>query len=142
MTTELRDAIKQEHRRAEVKRLDEGWAGCGCGDCQALYRAIDLAKYGDRVIRFDNLIIVTEAKRPRRPDNATEGDDTGESGAAGGTPDVAKIQNKESMGETIMRHTDSDCAKDGDGLKHRGRPPKAGEVHRSTLWRRRRAGGR
>jgi hypothetical protein len=53
--------IKKEHLRAEVERLDEGWSGCGCADCQELYREIDLKKYGSRVREIDGEITISDA---------------------------------------------------------------------------------
>lgn len=49
-----------EHRRAEIERLDNGWAGCGCDICQALYKELDLTKYGPRVKRYGDIIAIAE----------------------------------------------------------------------------------
>ena len=54
--------IKQEHRRAELERLRAGYDGCGCADCQELYRELDLAWYGDRVTRYGDFILIVAGK--------------------------------------------------------------------------------
>jgi hypothetical protein len=48
-TTVIQGYIESEHRRAELQRLEQGWAGCGCGLCQDFYRTLDLSKFGARV---------------------------------------------------------------------------------------------
>ncbi len=60
MTTYLEAAIRKEHFRAELQRLNEGWAGCGCSDCQQLYGTLDHSKYGTRVSYLDSVVVVGE----------------------------------------------------------------------------------
>lgn len=64
MTTDLfAPAIRKEHFRAELQRLNEGWPGCGCADCQELYKTLDHSKYGTRVVYMDDIVIITEDAR-------------------------------------------------------------------------------
>lgn len=58
----LTEQIKQEHTRAELERLSAGYDGCGCADCQALYATLDLAKYGNRVIRMAGSVTITAGR--------------------------------------------------------------------------------
>lgn len=58
----LRELILSEHRRAELQRLDSGLPGCGCSDCQQLYREINLAKYGSRVTESGGNVLIKESK--------------------------------------------------------------------------------
>lgn len=53
MTEELNfeKEILKEHRRAELQRIKDGWAGCGCSICQDLYKTIDIDSLGDRAVR-------------------------------------------------------------------------------------------
>jgi hypothetical protein len=55
---DINELIKQDHQQAERLRLDMGMDGCGCADCQELYRTIDLEKYGARVQRFQDIITI------------------------------------------------------------------------------------
>jgi len=56
----IKDWIREEHQRAELERLETGWEGCGCRDCQEFYQTIDLSRYGNRVIRSEDAITVLE----------------------------------------------------------------------------------
>ena len=58
---DLKALMLAEHERAEPQRLDEGWESCGCDWCQALYRRIDMTKYGNRVVDLSSLIYVKAA---------------------------------------------------------------------------------
>ncbi len=60
---DLKALIRQEHRQAELQRLDEGYAGCGCAECQELYKTLDLTRYGNRVAYCGELVIIAEKKR-------------------------------------------------------------------------------
>ncbi|MBI2836078.1 MAG: hypothetical protein HYX85_00090 [Chloroflexi bacterium] len=73
---DVRGWIRREHERAELQRLEEGWLGCGCGDCEELYGRIDLSKYGKRVQRLGGTISIGEdkAKRARDRDCWTKND--------------------------------------------------------------------
>lgn len=51
--------IKEEHQKAELLRLEQGWTGCGCSDCQEFYKTIDLKKYGDRVKEIADIILIS-----------------------------------------------------------------------------------
>lgn len=55
---ELKAQIREEHRRAELQRLEEGQDGCGCPECQELYKTLDLTQYGSRVIRSGGVVII------------------------------------------------------------------------------------
>ena len=59
----MTELIKIEHRRADLQRLDSGLDGCGCSDCQELYREIDLSKYGGRVVRTNDIILIKEKQQ-------------------------------------------------------------------------------
>ncbi len=54
--------IRQEHEKAELLRLSMGQEGCGCSDCQELYRTLDLSKYGERVKRSGDFIVIVAGK--------------------------------------------------------------------------------
>lgn len=54
--------ILSDHHRAELQRLEQGQAGCGCSDCQALYKTLDLSKFGSRVFQLDGHISIGEGK--------------------------------------------------------------------------------
>jgi hypothetical protein len=60
MTSIFTVAIREEHYRAELQRLSEGWAGCGCSFCQELYKSIDLSKYGNRVKQHGDAVFILE----------------------------------------------------------------------------------
>lgn len=67
MTTELfAQSIRKEHFRAELQRLNEGWPGCGCADCQELYKTLDHSKYGTRVTYLDGIVIIGEDPKLHR----------------------------------------------------------------------------
>ncbi len=125
---ELKREILKEHHRAELQRLEQGQAGCGCPDRQKLYESLDLSQYGDRVLYLDGFISVCATKK--------KGEDTGQD-STDGLPQpsvaVAKILTRE-----ILPPDDTPNTKDGIML-HRGRPRKAPDepVHRVTEWRRR-----
>jgi len=63
---DLKGWIRTEHWRAELYRLVHGMAGCGCVDCQRLYKQIDLSRYSNRVTGFDGLIFVDQASSTQR----------------------------------------------------------------------------
>jgi hypothetical protein len=52
------EQIKLTHQQAELQRLDDGMDGCGCPECQELYKTIDLEKYGARVHRFHDVVLI------------------------------------------------------------------------------------
>jgi len=121
---ELKELIQIEHRRAELQRLYEGVAGCGCDDCQQLYQTIDLREYGSRVAYFGDFVLIAEKSRKNaRADGSS------------GSLDSVSLPSP-SKGEAV-----SEMLPDGGMLprimKHRGRPRKEGEVSRITRWRRR-----
>lgn len=58
----IKDISKEEHHKAELLRLRAGFPGCGCSDCQELYRKLDLSKYKDRVIKLDDYICTKEGR--------------------------------------------------------------------------------
>ncbi len=138
---DLKALISQEHRRAELERLDAGWDGCGCADCQAFYSEIDLEKYGGRVIDTGGTIVVKAARTGvaqtgvwgcADPVDNIPGDDVlspsiitqdGDSG-------VSKIKD-----DTFI-DPPSDQAQESGIMKQRGRPRKFGQVSRTTAWRR------
>lgn len=73
----LKKLIILEHRRAELRRLDSGQAGCGCQDCQSLYREIDLGKYGSRLKHHGELIYIDASPGGAEPaDYWTDNDAT------------------------------------------------------------------
>lgn len=59
---DLKVNIKQTHREAEIMRLRAGYDGCGCSECQELYREIDLTKYGKRVIRAGDIVVIVAGR--------------------------------------------------------------------------------
>jgi hypothetical protein len=69
----LVENIKQAHRQAELQRLNAGWQGCGCSDCQTLYKELDLSKYGNRVSYHDSRIDIAYAPW-MQPKDHWEGD--------------------------------------------------------------------
>jgi hypothetical protein len=70
------EVVKHDHRQAELLRLDMGMEGCGCADCQELYRSIDLDNYGARVQRFQDIIIIlpgaSRVTKSRAPQDSPE----------------------------------------------------------------------
>ena len=60
---DLKALIREEHHRAELQRLDEGQAGCGCDLCQQFYKTLDLTRYGSRVTYYGDLVFIDEKKR-------------------------------------------------------------------------------
>ncbi|MFC1847644.1 hypothetical protein ACFLW5_02390 [Chloroflexota bacterium] len=62
--------ILEEHQKAELQRLTDGWAGCGCADCQRLYKETDIARYGSRVVYSGDIVIIKE--KPGGGGNFTE----------------------------------------------------------------------
>lgn len=122
---DLKAQIKAEHNRAELQRLDAGMAGCGCSDCQALYRTLDLSKYSNWVSDFGDTILVAEKSR-----QSSRVDDVSSS------PESVclLLPDKEEVVSKML----SDCRILPRIMKHRGRPRKQGEVSRVTQWRRNR----
>ena len=60
---DIKELIKEEHHRAELQRLNDGWGGCGCQECQQFYKEIDLSIYGSRVhYYFGDMISITDDK--------------------------------------------------------------------------------
>ena len=59
----LAELIRQEHERAELGRLESGMEGCGCQHCQEFYKTIDMTRYGSRVHKFGDIVLVFENKR-------------------------------------------------------------------------------
>jgi len=47
------------HNQAELLRLYMGMDGCGCAECQEYYKTLDLSKYGSRVKRFGDFVIIS-----------------------------------------------------------------------------------
>jgi hypothetical protein len=65
MTTQDYDSKqieRQLHYEAELERLRGGLEGCGCSLCQGIYSTIDLTKFGSRVKKYGNIIIITDGK--------------------------------------------------------------------------------
>jgi len=160
MTTEnydLKAQIKAEHHRAELQRLDSGMAGCGCSDCQQLYRTLDLTKYGSRVVNSVGVILINE--KQQAPDYwSADGSIFIHYGKKWGvnkkgarvcldnvrdTPqsDCLVVQDKQ---DSVSKLLDGEIlppiTKDSQKevvMKHPGgRPRKPGEVSRVTQWRR------
>jgi len=59
---DLKAQIQQAHFEAELERLRAGYDGCGCADCQELYKTLDLSVYGDRVKDYAGTILVVAGK--------------------------------------------------------------------------------
>lgn len=55
---DLKALINEEHRWVELKRLRMGMEGCGCAECQALYKTLELSVYDTRVIQYGDLIFI------------------------------------------------------------------------------------
>lgn len=77
MTSILKEQILQEHQRAELQRLNDGWAGCGCADCQDFYKSIELTNYGERVQHTADIITINEDSRKLNQANAIHWSDCG-----------------------------------------------------------------
>lgn len=131
MTTEseLKELIKMEHRRAELQRLDDGFDGCGCQDCQAFYRELDLSKYGNRVSYFGDIVLISERRKRPEPLNAFLDHLDGQEG-------VTKIHDKGNIPPATAQAQDAGIMQ--QEKRTRGRPRKDGPVNRVTLWRRQR----
>jgi len=56
------ELIRHEHRQAELERLRAGYDGCGCSECQEIYKTIDPEKYGKRVICSAGVINITAGR--------------------------------------------------------------------------------
>lgn len=138
--TDLRAWINEEHHLAELERLRAGYDGCGCIDCQELYKTLDLSRYGSRVASYGDFILIAAGKtcadlwekyHLEKPyQNGIETIPEEQKG-------VAKIVDKgilplidtQAEGNGFMQHS-----------KKRGRPTKSGLVHRTTKWRREKQG--
>ncbi len=121
----LTEQIKAEHTRAELQRLDADMAGCGCSDCQALYKTLDLNKYANRVSDSGDTILIAEKSR-----QSSRVDDVSSS------PESVclRLPDKEDVVSKML----PDCRILPRIMKHRGRPRKQGKVSRVTQWRRNR----
>lgn len=49
----------EEHKCAELLRLEAGQDSCGCSMCQELYATIDLSRYGRRVKHQGDVVYIT-----------------------------------------------------------------------------------
>lgn len=136
---DLKAEIKKEHLQAELLRLRAGYDGCGCADCQGLYQVIDLKKYGARVKRyFDTIIIMSgqtgadlwEQYHPPEP-----GGDDVLSDYLGGQAAQQAVSKLPANG--LLPPGDNSGVNPPAVMKHPGgRPRKSGEVSRVTAWRR------
>ncbi len=122
---DLKAQIKAEHNRAELQRLDAGMAGCGCSDCQALYKTLDLNKYANRVSDSgDTILIAEKSRQSSRVDDVSSSPES----VCLPLPDEEEVVSKMLPDYRILPRI----------MKHRGRPRKQGEVSRVTQWRRNR----
>lgn len=166
MTDELKAQIREEHRRAELQRLEDGWSGCGCSDCQELYREIDLTKYGSRVVETDGIILVKEKTNMDTDRWSPDGqvfihygkrwavtkkgtrimlsdaiekpkDATENNVTSQSTTETSEVPQTAIMLQAV-KPPQKLVEGDNNVIKHRGRPVKTGEVSRMTLWRRQR----
>ncbi|MBI2850697.1 MAG: hypothetical protein HYX80_06620 [Chloroflexi bacterium] len=135
MTDDLKTQIREEHRRAELQRLDAGMDGCACGICQEFYRELDLAKYGRRVIRVAGIILIREKRHLHGQqdipsDNATSVVSPCQS-SKGGVTGASPSETTTTPQKGIMLQAN------GESKRGRGRPVKpAGELaSRMTKWR-------
>ncbi len=156
---DLKPLIAAEHIRAELQRLDDGWPGCGCADCQELYKTIDLKKYGSRVARYGDQIVIAAGRQSKDTDHWLDdgtffcgGKRWGVS-ASGATvsykdapetpPNSGETQQegqnavtKLSGGVIVLPTTDLAMKNKAVMLHPGGRPLKEGPVTRMTAWRR------
>lgn len=99
------------HAQSEFDRLNRGMEGCGCAECQALYRSMDLEIYGTRVKRYQDIILITSGA-PLKPAEQPLESQT----------DVSKIP---------------DDVPAVPAARGRGRPRVTGAyLSRTTIWRR------
>lgn len=59
---DYRQLIRQSHYEAELERLRAGYEGCSCAMCQEFYHELDLAKYGERVKRLGDTVVILAGK--------------------------------------------------------------------------------
>lgn len=125
----MKELILIEHRRAELQRLDLGMDGCGCSDCQELYKTLDLTRYGSRVIRIDGIVTIKEKSR-KKPDS--------ENALTDNQPLPDEKQGVTKIKDDKRLLPDTQQGDNGIMLRRRGRPQKPdGEpVSRMTLYRR------
>lgn len=155
--------IRKEHYWAELLRHRAGLPGCGCSDCQSLYKKLDLSKYGKRVIEQDGIFTITEGKTGadlydeyHKPDYwkgnifFTGGKKYGVT-PNGGTVVVGGVtetsqdtghaggEGREVVSKIPAKEiipAENIQPQDNGIMKQRGRPRKTGEVSRVTAWRR------
>jgi hypothetical protein len=126
-------SLNQEHCRAELERLNAGFEGCGCAECQALYQKIDLEKYEARVIRAAGVITIVAGKagaenwEKHHQEEPPDGSDS----PLHRRKAVSKILAGKELPPEDAQIQDTGI------MKHRGRPRKEGEISRTTAWRRR-----
>ena len=128
-----------EHRRAELQRLTEGQESCGCDICQTVYKQLDLKKFGSRVIRVGEVVLI-KVKNKKVAEKILEA-------APIPLTDYETHQNKKiRVAKVVTVHPHTDKIKPDTkkvfmqhGItttKKKGRPEKRGKVHRVTHWRR------
>lgn len=135
----IKELIREEHRRAELARFDAGLPGCGCLDCQELYRTLDLSKYGDRVKHYGGFILIIEKSR-QNTDRDTLQNGCQRLPVKQGR--VTKIKADKILVLATQQASNRIMLQaNGEPKRGRGRPAKPGgePVSRMTHWRRRQA---
>lgn len=138
---DLKALIRQEHKRAELQRLDEGMDGCGCSDCQELYKTLDLSKYGNRVTNFGDTVLIGEKWEVSKSAASVHLGDDRDTPQTDCLPLPAiTIGVSKLIGGGILLPTTKDSPKKVVMKHHGGRPRKQGKVSKVTLWRRNKQG--
>ena len=137
---DLKALILAEHRRAELQRLEEGQAGCGCSDCQLFYQTIDLSKYGRRVKTLDGYVLIVEKARQAADSDTVQTDCLPLPDKQGR---VTKLPSDSLIPLPVMAQPVKPVNITGNALKHGGgRPqkPAGAPISRRTLYRRQKQG--
>lgn len=132
------------HTDTEKLRLDAGLENCGCPECQAFYKTIDLSKYGGRVKTFGDVVIISaKSPKPEKPVNELSTNPPGKEQVTK-RHGVKTLTDRKTPTELCNKPV-IDCSaplcvdspeNEVKVLRKRGRPLKVGEVNRTTLWRR------
>ena len=137
--TDFKLEADNEHRRAELQRLTEGQESCGCDVCQTVYKRLDLKKFGSRVIRVGEVVLV-RVKTKKVAEKILE---------PSLTPPILPQTNQDKklgVAKVVTVHPHTDKIKPDTkkvfmqhGIttaKKKGRTEKKGRAHRVTHWRR------
>jgi hypothetical protein len=134
---ELAGLTEINHHQAELERLKAGYDGCGCLDCQKLYKTLDLYVFGDRVIKIENVICVVAGRQGSEKWKQYHQEPNGETvlkpskTSGSGRNNGAKVQTRE------LHHPELSACTFAPHKKTFGRPRKTGQVSRWAELRRR-----